>query len=87
MTLTSADGAWAAMVLGASYVVAFHVRGWVHFSEGPDALSIAFAQVRIAVKLTNPVPGETTHWTDGSSFRSALRQSPRLAGTLRLEKG
>ena len=71
MTLTSADAARAAVILGASHLVALHVRGWAHFSEGPDAISSAFAQARIADKLTNPVPGETAHWTDGPSSRSA----------------
>ncbi len=75
------------MILGASHLVALHVRGWAHFSEGPDAIGIAFAQARIADKLTNPVPVETADWTDGPSSRSALRQSPHLAGTTRLENG
>ncbi len=63
LTLTSADAARAAVILGASHLVALHVRGWAHFSEGPDAIGSAFAQARIADKLTNPVPGETAHWS------------------------
>ncbi|MDA8355524.1 MAG: MBL fold metallo-hydrolase [Actinomycetota bacterium] len=71
LTFTSADAARAAVILGARRVVALHVRGWAHFTEGPDMISSAFAQAGIADKLTNPVPGETTHWPDDPKVRSA----------------
>jgi len=35
LTLTSADAAAAAQLLGARWIVPLHVRGWAHFSEGP----------------------------------------------------
>ena len=70
LTLTSADAARAAVILGTCHVVALHVRGWAHFSEGPDTVSSAFAHAGIADKLTNPVPGETAHWPDGPNARS-----------------
>lgn len=70
LTLTSADAARAAVILGACHVVALHIRGWAHFSEGPDTISSAFAQAGIADKLTNPAPGETAHWFAGPNAQS-----------------
>ncbi len=69
LTLTSADAARAALILGARHVVALHVRGWAHFSDGPDTVSRAFARAGIAGKLTNPIPGETAHWPAGPNAR------------------
>lgn len=42
LTLTSAQAAQAAVVLGARDVVPLHFEGWAHFSQGRDTLDSAF---------------------------------------------
>ncbi len=64
LTLTSADAAGAAAILGASHVVLLHVRGWAHFSEGPDAIDRSFRDAGLAAKLSNLAPGQQAHWGD-----------------------
>ena len=43
LTLTAADARAAAHALGARRVIGLHVDQWTHFSEGRDALELAFA--------------------------------------------
>lgn len=59
LTLTAADAAEAARILGARTVVPLHTRGWAHFSEGPDAVRQAFEDADLADRLRLPEPGET----------------------------
>ena len=60
LTLTSADTAVAARVLAARWVIALHVRGWAHFSEGPNDVWLAFADAGLTDRLRMLEPGETT---------------------------
>ncbi len=60
LTLTSGDAAEAARVLAARWVVPLHVRGWAHFSEGPNDVRRAFADAGLADRLRMLEPGETT---------------------------
>ncbi|GIH64312.1 hypothetical protein Msi02_51290 [Microbispora siamensis] len=57
LTLTSAQAAEAARILGASHVVPLHFDGWRHFTEGADALAEAFAQAGLTDRLTLLPPG------------------------------
>ncbi|NJP29192.1 MBL fold metallo-hydrolase [Microbispora sp. SCL1-1] len=58
LTLTSAQAAEAARILGASHVVPLHFDSWGHFTEGADALTKAFAQAGLTDRLTLLHPGE-----------------------------
>jgi L-ascorbate metabolism protein UlaG (beta-lactamase superfamily) len=58
LTLTSANAAEAAKVLGAAKVVPLHFRGWQHFSEGPDALRKEFEAAGLTDRLVLLEPGE-----------------------------
>jgi L-ascorbate metabolism protein UlaG (beta-lactamase superfamily) len=58
LTLTSADAAEAAKVLGAAKVVPLHFRGWQHFSEGPDVLRQEFEAAGLSDRLVLLEPGE-----------------------------
>jgi L-ascorbate metabolism protein UlaG (beta-lactamase superfamily) len=55
--LTSSDAAKAADLLGASRVVPLHVRGWAHFTEGPEQISAAFADAGLSDRLHSIAPG------------------------------
>jgi hypothetical protein len=57
LTLTSANAAKAAALLGAPHVVPLHVRGWAHFSEGPDLVTAAFADAGLSDRLHSIAPG------------------------------
>jgi L-ascorbate metabolism protein UlaG (beta-lactamase superfamily) len=61
LTLTSDDAAGATRILGARHVVPLHTRGWKHFSEGPERLRKAFANLGLTDRLHLLEPGET--WT------------------------
>ena len=58
LTLTSADAARAAALLGASRVVGLHVEDWTHFSENRADLEAAFAQAGIGDRLVRTPRGE-----------------------------
>ena len=49
LTLTSADAAAAALILGASRVVGLHTEDWEHFSESRAELEAAFAGTGLLV--------------------------------------
>jgi len=51
LTLSGADAATAAMILGARHVVAAHVDSWAHFTEGLAEFRAAFAAAGIADRL------------------------------------
>lgn len=51
LTLTSAEAAQAAAVLGARHVVPLHFEGWAHFSQGRDTLDAAFATAGLRDRL------------------------------------
>jgi L-ascorbate metabolism protein UlaG (beta-lactamase superfamily) len=54
LTLTSAQAAQAAVVLGARHVVPLHFEGWAHFSQGRDTLDSAFTAAGIRDRLHLP---------------------------------
>ncbi|MEO6532841.1 MAG: MBL fold metallo-hydrolase [Pseudolysinimonas sp.] len=58
LTLTSADAATAARLLGSPRVVALHVEDWEHFSEGRAQLEAAFADAGLAALLVATPRGE-----------------------------
>ena len=58
LTLTSRDAATAARLLGARWVVPLHVRGWAHFTEGPEDVRLAFERAGLAARLRLMEPGE-----------------------------
>lgn len=51
LTLTSAQAAQAAVVLGARHVVPLHFEGWAHFSQGADTLETAFTAAGLRDRL------------------------------------
>jgi L-ascorbate metabolism protein UlaG (beta-lactamase superfamily) len=51
LTLTSAQAAQAAVVLGARHVVPLHFEGWAHFSQGRDTLDTAFTTAGLGDRL------------------------------------
>jgi L-ascorbate metabolism protein UlaG (beta-lactamase superfamily) len=51
LTLTSAQAAQAAVVLGARHVVPLHFEGWAHFSQGRDTLGSAFTAAGVRDRL------------------------------------
>lgn len=57
LTLTSHDAAKATVLLGARHVVPLHVRGWAHFTEGPEQISAAFADAGLSDRLHSIAPG------------------------------
>ncbi|MFD7013594.1 MBL fold metallo-hydrolase [Streptomyces sp. NPDC059928] len=57
LTLTSAEAAEAAAILGARHVVPLHFEHWAHFSQGPDTLVEAFAAAGLGEKLHLLKPG------------------------------
>jgi L-ascorbate metabolism protein UlaG (beta-lactamase superfamily) len=58
LTLTSQRAAAAAEVLGARLVIAAHVDGWAHFSEGVDEFASAFDESGISNVLAVAPYGE-----------------------------
>ncbi|WP_410571748.1 MBL fold metallo-hydrolase [Amycolatopsis sp. cmx-4-61] len=58
LTLTSVDAVEAAKALGAAKVVPLHLRGWGHFSEGPERLRSAFEAAGLADRLVLLEPGQ-----------------------------
>jgi len=58
LTLTSARAAAAAEVLGAKVIVAAHVDGWAHFTEGIDDVVDAFDDAGLASVLVRAPLGE-----------------------------
>lgn len=59
LTLTSADAAAAAQLLGARWIVPLHVRGWSHFSEGPGDVQAAFTTAQLGDLLRSIDPGQS----------------------------
>ena len=59
LTLTAADAAEAAAVLGARAVVPVHAEGWAHFTQGVDDLVAAYAARGLADRLHVLSPGQT----------------------------
>src|SRR6478672_4397154 len=57
LTLTSADAAKAAALLGDAQVVPLHIRGWAHFTEGPAQIVAAFADAGLSDRLCSIAPG------------------------------
>jgi len=58
LTLTSADAATAARLLGKPRVVPLHVEDWEHFSENRSDLETAFAQAGLSELLVATPRGE-----------------------------
>ena len=59
LTLTGADAAEAAQVLGARTVIPVHAEGWAHFTQGVDDLVAAYAAQGLADRLHVLSPGAT----------------------------
>jgi L-ascorbate metabolism protein UlaG (beta-lactamase superfamily) len=59
LTLTAADAAEAAQILGARTVVPVHAEGWAHFTQGVDDLVAAYAARGLPDRLHVLSPGET----------------------------
>lgn len=59
LTLTSAQAAQAAGVLGAAHVVPLHFEHWGHFTEGAQTLEDAFAAAGLTDRLHLLKPGGT----------------------------
>ncbi|MEZ0069725.1 L-ascorbate metabolism protein UlaG (beta-lactamase superfamily) [Streptacidiphilus sp. MAP12-20] len=57
LTLTSADAARAAALLGARHVVPLHFEHWAHFSEDGDSLVAAFEAAGLVHRLHRLAPG------------------------------
>jgi L-ascorbate metabolism protein UlaG (beta-lactamase superfamily) len=57
LTLTSAQAARAAAILGAARVLVVHTDGWRHFTEGADDVRTAFAQAGLSDRLLGCEPG------------------------------
>jgi L-ascorbate metabolism protein UlaG (beta-lactamase superfamily) len=57
LTLTSAEAAEAAAILGARHIVPLHFEGWAHFSQGRDTLVEAFEQASLTDRLHLLDPG------------------------------
>jgi L-ascorbate metabolism protein UlaG (beta-lactamase superfamily) len=58
LTLSSAQAAQAAVVLGARHVVPLHFEGWAHFSQGRDTLDSAFTAAGVRDRLQLPGLGD-----------------------------
>ena len=58
LTLTSADAAEAARVLGSPETVPLHFEGWAHFTQGRDTLEPAFERSSLAECLHLLEPGQ-----------------------------
>jgi L-ascorbate metabolism protein UlaG (beta-lactamase superfamily) len=58
LTLTSAEAAEAAAILGARHIVPLHFEGWAHFTQGRDTLIEAFEQASLTDRLHLLDPGE-----------------------------
>jgi L-ascorbate metabolism protein UlaG (beta-lactamase superfamily) len=56
LTLTSADAAVVARILGVSRVVGLHTQDWTHFSETREQLEAAFAGTDVLVDTPRGVP-------------------------------
>jgi L-ascorbate metabolism protein UlaG (beta-lactamase superfamily) len=67
LTLTSQNAAVAAIMLDAPIVVPLHVRGWSHFTEGPESIVAAFADMGIQHRLHVIDPGTTRTVQGGTS--------------------
>jgi L-ascorbate metabolism protein UlaG (beta-lactamase superfamily) len=59
LTLTSAQAAQAAGILGARRVVPLHFEHWGHFTEDGDSLEAAFAAAGLGDRLHRLHPGES----------------------------
>ncbi|MCX3064251.1 MBL fold metallo-hydrolase [Streptomyces beihaiensis] len=59
LTLTSADAARAAEILGARHVVPLHFEHWAHFTQDGTTLEEAFAQAGLSERLHLLKPGAT----------------------------
>jgi L-ascorbate metabolism protein UlaG (beta-lactamase superfamily) len=57
LTLSSADAAQAARILGARQVFPAHYAGWAHYTEGAGDLRAAFAAAGLSGALVLPVAG------------------------------
>ncbi|MFD9791571.1 MBL fold metallo-hydrolase [Streptomyces sp. NPDC059070] len=58
LTLTSAEAAQAARILGAREVVAVHFEQWNHYTEGRDNLRYAFEEAGLGGRFHLPGMGE-----------------------------
>jgi L-ascorbate metabolism protein UlaG (beta-lactamase superfamily) len=60
LTLSSAQAADAARILGAAVVVPVHIDSWAHFSQGAETMTLAFDEAGLADRLVMPTHGVPT---------------------------
>lgn len=65
LTLTSADAAEAARIVGATHVVGLHTEGWEHFTETRADLEAAFAGTGLLVETPPGVAVDIAHMRVG----------------------
>ncbi|WP_343924094.1 MBL fold metallo-hydrolase [Rhodoglobus aureus] len=61
LTLTSADAAEAARILGVHHVVGLHTEGWEHFTETRADLEAAFAGTGLLIDTPRGIPVGIEH--------------------------
>jgi len=57
LTLTAEEGVEVARAMPNAVIVPVHYEGWVHFSEGREEITRAFAEAGLADRLRWPDPG------------------------------
>ncbi|PWJ52956.1 hypothetical protein SAMN06264364_11692 [Quadrisphaera granulorum] len=60
LTLTSAETAQAAQILGCPRVLVVHTDGWAHFTEGARDVASAFEAAALSGLLVDATPGRRT---------------------------
>lgn len=87
LSLDGVRAAAVAAVLGAPLVLPAHYDGWLHFSEGRDAVERAFDEAGLSARLGSPTMGAGSPCADGASQRRPRRfhrQTPRCHSAQRL---
>jgi L-ascorbate metabolism protein UlaG (beta-lactamase superfamily) len=79
LTLTSSDAAIAARLLGAEWTVPLHVRGWSHFSEGPEDIQAAFTAADLAGRLRLVNPGQRVRFAKYMTSAGAVVSNSTLS--------
>lgn len=85
LTLTSADAAVAAQLLGARSTIPLQITGWAQLSEGPGDVETAFAAAGLTDRLRIIAPGcahchaTCTSWCGSAASKASPPSSPRWA--------
>jgi L-ascorbate metabolism protein UlaG (beta-lactamase superfamily)/truncated hemoglobin YjbI len=59
LTLTSVQAVRAARILDPAVIVPIHLRGWAHFTQGPETVRAAFAAAGLSDQLVLLEPGDS----------------------------